>query len=198
MIRLERIMPRFKLTAPLAVFAALIAPAAGQTWPSRPITMVVPFAPGGAADVVGRIMRQHLSDRLGQQVIIENVGGAGGMTGVMRVAKAAPDGYTFVLGNTGTHAHNQTLYKRPLYNAATDFAPVALIADLPTLLTARKDLPANNLQEFIAYAKANEATMQYGSAGAGSTTHLACALLNAAVGINIAPMPDRVRAIALQ
>ena len=131
-------------------------------------------------------------------MIIENVGGAGGMTGTTRVAKAAPDGYTFVLGNTGTHAHNQTLYKNPLYNAATDFAPVGLIANLPMVLTARKDLPADNLQEFVAYAKTNANKMQFGSAGAGSTTHLGCALLNAAVGINVAHIPYRGIAPAMQ
>jgi tripartite-type tricarboxylate transporter receptor subunit TctC len=112
--------------------------------------------------------------------------------------KSAPDGYTFVLGNTGTHAHNQTLYKNPLYNSATDFAPVALIVDLPTLLMARRDFPAGNLPEFVAYAKANGAKMQYGSGGTGSSTHLACALLNAAVGINVPHIPYRGGAPAIQ
>jgi tripartite-type tricarboxylate transporter receptor subunit TctC len=139
----------------------------------------------GPADTVGRILAPGLSELLGQQVIIENVGGSGGMTGSSRVAKAAPDGYQFVLGNVGTHAANQTFYRTPLYNAATDFAPVMLIAQTPLVLLARKDLPANNLQEFIAYAKANQAGMQYGSGGAGSASHLACVLLNAAVGINV-------------
>jgi tripartite-type tricarboxylate transporter receptor subunit TctC len=143
-------------------------------------------------------MAQGLSEVLGQQVIIENVGGAGGMTGATRVAKAAPDGYTFMLGNTGTHAHNQTLYKKPLYNAATDFAPVALIAELPMVLAARKDLPADNLQELIVYAKTNANKTQFGSAGAGSTTHLGCALLNAAVGIDVTHIPYRGIAPAMQ
>ena len=142
--------------------------------------------------------RRASSEILGQQVIIENVGGAGGMTGSARVAKAPPDGYQFVLGNVGTHAQNQTLYKNPLYNAATDFAPVGLLVDLPMVMVARKDLPANNLPEFIAYAKANQAKMQYGSAGAGSPTHLACALLNAAIGVNITHVPYRGSAPALQ
>ena len=99
------------------------------------------------------------------------------MTGSARVAKAAPDGYQFVLGNLGTHAANQTFYKNPLYNAATDFAPVALIAEMPFVLVARKDLPPGNLAEFTAYAQANQAKMQYGSGGSGSATHLACVLL---------------------
>ena len=106
-------------------------------------------------------------------MIIENIGGAGGMIGAQRVVQAAPDGYRFVLGNVGTHAANQTLYKHPLYNAATDFAPVALIAEQPIALIARKDFPAGNLPEFIAFAKASQAKMQFGSPGAGSTSHLA-------------------------
>lgn len=113
-----------------------------ETYPSRPITMIVPFAAGGATDVAGRILRDQMSANLGQQVIVENVGGAGGMTGTHRVAKAAPDGYTMVLGNTGTHAHNQTLYKKPHYNFETDFAPVALIVDLPTSTCGARRFPS--------------------------------------------------------
>ena len=159
----------------IALIATLqcIGPAPAQTWPTRPITMVVTFAAGSSDDVLGRILSPRLSELLGQQVIIENIGGAGGMNGVNRVAKATPDGYQFVIGGIGTFAANQTLYKNPLYNAATDFAPVALIAEQAEVLTVRKDLPATNLREFIAYAKANQAKMQYGTAGAGSSSHLA-------------------------
>jgi tripartite-type tricarboxylate transporter receptor subunit TctC len=181
-------------------FAVLVAatPAAAQNWPAKPVTMVVPYAAGGTTDVVGRIFSQRLSEILGQQVIVENIGGAGGMTGASRVAKSAPDGYQFVLGNVGTHAQNQALYRNPLYNAATDFAPVALLVDQPMVLTARKDFPADNLQEFMAYAKANQAKMQYGSAGAGAPTHLSCALLNAAIGIKVTHVPYRGGGPALQ
>ena len=119
------------------------------------------------------------------------------MVGSARVAKAAPDGYQFVLGSRAD-AINQTLYKNPLYNFAADLAPVVLIADQPTLLVARKDLPADNLQEFIAYAKANQATMQMASAGAGSTGHLDCMLLNAAIGINVTHVPYRGGGPAMQ
>jgi hypothetical protein len=147
---------------------AFIHPAAAQSWPARPLTMVVPFAAGGGTDVLGRIVGRRLSEILGQQVIVENVGGAGGMVGSARVAKAPPDGYQFVLGSRAD-AINQTLYKNPLYNFAIDLAPVVLIADQPTILVARKDLPAGNLPEFVAYARAHQATMQMGSAGAGST-----------------------------
>ena len=115
------------------------------------------------------------------------------MTATARVAKAAPDGYQFVLGTSGTHAANQTLSKHPLYNAATDFTPVALVADQPVLLVARKDLPADTLPQFIAYAKVNQARMQYGSAGPGSGTHLACVRLNLALGIDVAHVHSPVR-----
>jgi tripartite-type tricarboxylate transporter receptor subunit TctC len=165
--------------------------AAAQSWPNRPLTMVVPLAAGGAGDVLARILASRLSELLGQQVIVENVGGAGGMMGASRVAKAAPDGYQFLYGNVGTHAASQTLYEKPLYNAATDFAPVALISEAPIVLIARRDYPANNLQEFISYAKANQAKLQYGSAGVGSAAHLACALLNAAIGVEITHVPYR-------
>jgi tripartite-type tricarboxylate transporter receptor subunit TctC len=160
--------------------------------------MVVTFAAGSSDDVLGRILSPRLSELLGQQVIIENIGGAGGMTGVSRVAKAVPDGYQFVIGGVGTFAANQTLYKNPLYNAATDFAPVALIAEQAEVLTVRKDLPATNLREFIAYAKANQAKMQFGTAGAGSSSHLACLMFNAAIGISTTHVPYRASALAMQ
>jgi tripartite-type tricarboxylate transporter receptor subunit TctC len=172
--------------------------AAPQSWPSRPMTMVVPFAAGGGADVMGRILAARMSEVLGQQVIVENAGGAGGMTGAYRVAKAAPDGYQFVLGTNGTHAQNQSLYKSPLYNAATDFAPVALIGEQPVALLTRKDLPADNLPEFIVYAKENQASMKYGSAGTGSAVQLSCVLLNAANGLSITHVPYRGSAPATQ
>jgi tripartite-type tricarboxylate transporter receptor subunit TctC len=175
-----------------------IGPALSQQWPTRPMTMVVPFAAGGPADTVGRILAPRLSELLGQQVVIENVGGSGGMAGSSRVARAAPDGYQFVLGNVGTHAANQTFYRSPLYNAATDFAPVMLIAQTPLVLLARKDLLADNLPEFIAYAKLNQSRMQYGSGGAGSASHLACVLLNAAIGVTVTHVPYRGAAPAMQ
>jgi tripartite-type tricarboxylate transporter receptor subunit TctC len=162
------------------------------------VTMVIPFAAGGPTDVLGRVVADRMSQLLGQQVVVENVGGAGGMTGAQRVAQAAPDGYAMVLGTVGTHAQNQTLYKRPLYNAATDFTPVALLAQVPLVLIARKDLPVNNLQEFIAYVKANQDKMSYGSAGAGSATHLGCVLLNAAIGVNLQHVPYRGTGPAMQ
>lgn len=190
--------PLFILGA--AALAGLVgsSPVIAQEWPTRPVTLVVPFAAGSASDTVARILGARLSERLGQQVIIENVGGAGGMTGVSRVAKAAADGYQFVMGGIDTFAQNQTLYKRPLYNAATDFAAVALMVEQPLVLVARNDLPAADVKEFIAYAKANQARMQYGSAGVGSGSHLACAQFNAAVGIEITHVPYRGSPPAMQ
>src|SRR5689334_22841683 len=180
------------------ILLAATSMALAQAYPAKPMTMVIPFAAGGPKDVLGRVMAQRMSEILGQQVVVENVGGAGGMTGSKRVADAAPDGYTFVLGTVGTHAQSQTMYKKPLYHAATDFAPVALIAEVPIVLITRKDLPVNNLQEFIAYAKANQTKMQYGSAGAGSATHLGCVLLNYLIGVDITHVPYRGTGPAMQ
>ena len=172
--------------------------AAAQDWPTRPMTIVVPFAPGGAGDGTARVLAAGLSQVLGQNVIVENISGAGGTIGANRVAKGAADGYQFLLGSIGTFAHSQSLYSRPPYDTMKDFAPVALISRQPIVLTVRKDLPADDLQAFIAYAKANQAKMQFGSAGAGSGIHLACALFNAAIGVHVTHVPYRGAAPALQ
>src|SRR5690242_1855652 len=180
------------------VLFALTGTALAQTYPARPMTMVIPFAAGGPTDVLGRVMAQRMSELLGQQVIVENLGGAGGMTGSKRVADAPPDGYNFLIGTVGTHAQSQTMYKKPLYNAATDFTPVALMAEVPIVLITRKDLPVKDLKEFVAYAKANQAKMQFGSAGAGSATHIGCVLLNYVIGVNITHVPYRGTGPAMQ
>jgi tripartite-type tricarboxylate transporter receptor subunit TctC len=184
--------------ATLFAAATFAGAATAQNFPSRPVTMVIPFAAGGPTDVLGRVVGQRMGEILGQQMVIENVGGAGGMTGSARVANAPPDGYNIVLGTVGTHAQGQTLYKKPLYSATNDFAPVALLAEVPILLATRKDLPVNNLKEFIAYAKANQKTMKYGSAGAGSATHLGCVLLNYVIGVDITHVPYRGTGPAMQ
>ena len=186
-------MPLIRLIALIAGLLAAAAPAAAlaQDWPNRPVTLVVPFAPAGAFDVMARVFTPYLTQILGQQVIVENVGAAAGIVGTNRVAKATPDGYTFLLGTVGTHAYNPSLYKKLPYNAVTDFAPVALVAEQPMVLITRKDFPADTLPEFIAYVKANAAKLQYGSAGVGSTTHLGCALLNSAAGLDVTHVPYR-------
>jgi tripartite-type tricarboxylate transporter receptor subunit TctC len=182
----------------LAALAGVAGPAVAQDYPNRPITMIIPFAAGGPTDVLGRIVGARMGEVLGQQVVIENVGGAGGMTGSARVAQSAPDGYTIALGTVGTHAQGQSLYKKPLYNAATDFTPVALIAEVPIVLIARKDFPAGNLQEFVDYTKKNQDKITFGSAGTGSATHLGCVVLNTAMGTNITHVPYRGTGPAMQ
>ncbi len=178
-------------------FVSVRLPQADQ-WPSRPLTLIVPFAAGGPTDVVGRIVAERLSDVLGQQVIVENVGGAGGMTGAQRVALAKPDGYQVLLGTVGTQAYNQSLYKKPLYNAVDDFTPVALIAEQPLVLVVPKDFPADSLQSFTAHVKNNSAQLSFGSGGSGSATHLGCVLLNTAIGVNVQHVPYRGSAPAMQ
>jgi tripartite-type tricarboxylate transporter receptor subunit TctC len=191
-------MARAILGAVLTGALTLSATAGAQEWPARPVTLVVPYAAGGPVDTIGRIMAARLSELLGQQVIIENIGGAGGMTGAARVAKATPDGYTVMLSGSAVLAINQTLYKRPLYNAVTDFEHAALFSDSARVLITRKDLPASTLPEFVAYAKANQAKMQYGSAGGGSGTHVCAILLDVAMGTKITHVPYRGAGPAMQ
>ena len=180
------------LVAVFAVAAALWPAAApAQTYPSRPIVMVVPYAAGGTFDVMGRIIAGRMGELLGQQIVVENTTGAGGIIGVNRVVNAAPDGYTILLGSTGTHAYNQSIYKKRRYDAINDFTPVTLFSEQPMVLEARKDLAANTIPEFAALLKSNGAKMQFGSAGAGSTTHLACSLLNSTIGVNVTHVPYR-------
>jgi tripartite-type tricarboxylate transporter receptor subunit TctC len=187
----------FILVAAGLLAASAVSAALAEDWPTHPVTMVVPFAPGGGTDVLGRIVGRRLSETLGQPVVIENVGGAGGMIGSNRVAKAAPDGYQFVLGSRAD-AINQTLYKHPLYDLKQDLAPVGLIADQPEVLIARRDFPADGLADFITYAKKNQGTMRWGSAGIGSTGYVDCALFNEAIGIKVQDIPYRGGGPALQ
>jgi tripartite-type tricarboxylate transporter receptor subunit TctC len=159
--------------------------------------MVVPFPPAGGTDVLGRILGRRLAEILGQQVIIENVAGAGGMIGSARVVHAPPDGYQFVLGSRAD-AINQRLYKRPLYNFKEDLAPVVLVADQPMAMIARRDLPVDGLQDFIAYVKENQSTLRTGSAGVGSTGYIDCALFNQLIGVKVQDIPYRGGGPALQ
>src|SRR5262245_16526916 len=174
--------------ASFAVLASLGAAASAQDWPARPVTMVIPTAAGGGADILGRILGARLAELLGQPVVIENVGNAVAATN--RIAKGVPDGYHFKLGGTAHLAFHPTIYRNPVYNARSDFAPVGLVIEQPFLLVARPDFPANNLQEFMAYARANQSKLHYGSgAGSGSGNHMSCEMLNAAIGIKIAHVP---------
>ncbi len=177
--------------AGLALAAASSGAAFAENYPNRPVVIVVPFAPGGAFDVLARELAPRMGELLGQQVLVENVTGASGMVGSTRVAHATPDGYTVLLASIGTHAYNPSIYKTIAYDAVGDFTPIGLVAEQPMVLVTRKDLPVANLKEFIAYVKANHAKMQFGSAGIGSTTHLSCALVNAAMGEHPVHVPYR-------
>ncbi len=188
-----------RLAAAIAAVAlAFTATAKADSFPSHSLTMVIPFAAGGPTDVLGRLVGGRMSEILGQTVIVENINGAGGQTGSLRVANATPDGYEFVLATVGTHAQGQTLYQHPLYNAVTDFTPVILIANIPLALVARKDLPVNTFKEFVAYVKENQAKMQFGSAGTGSATHLGCLLMNYLLKVNVTHVPYRGSGPAMQ
>jgi len=175
--------------AAVAVLATGAAAQAQSDWPNRPITLIVPFAAGGGVDASARFQATFLSQILGQSVVVENVGGAAGTIGSMRVAKASPDGYTMVMGNSGTHVYSQSIYKKKPYDTLTDFEPVALLTESPRILVARKDLPVNGLKDLVAYIQKNQKTMQYSSAGVGSGTHLPCALLNHRIGANVTMIP---------
>lgn len=187
-----------KLILAAAVLTALASPSHAQDYPTRPLTLIVPFAAGGGIDASARIQALHMAELLGQTIVVENIGAVAGQVGSARVAKSPPDGYTFLIGNSGTHAYSQALYKKPMYNSATDFQPVGLMTESPRILIARKDLPANNLKEFVAYVKANQGKMQFSSAGVGSGTHLPCVLLNMAMGVNVTHVPYRGEGPAMQ
>jgi len=181
----------------LAALAVAI-PAKAQDWPSRPVSLLVPFAAGGPIDVVARLLGPRLTEILGQQVIVENLGGAGGANGATRVARSTPDGSLFLFGNQATHTFSALMNKRLPYNPVNDFEPVSLLLSNVKVLVVRKDLPTKSLKEFVAYTKANQAKMQYGSAGAGSATHMTCVLLNGAMGAHTTHVPYRGTSLAFQ
>jgi tripartite-type tricarboxylate transporter receptor subunit TctC len=171
--------------------AALLftAEASAQNYPTRPVTLIVPFAAGGPADITGRMAADIFARALGQQFVVENVGGGGGTTGVTRGARAAPDGYTLVLGHMGTHAAAVALTPNLAYKPDEDFEPIGLVAEYPMLLAVRKDLPPTTLREFVDYAKANESKLNMAHAGPGSVSHTGCLLLNNAIGIKPTMVP---------
>ena len=175
--------------AALLIMLAGIGGAQAQDYPTKTVTVIVPFAAGGPADVTGRIVADIFTRHLGQQFVVENVGGAGGTVGSLRAARAAPDGYTLISGHMGTHAAAPFFYPNLGYDPQNDFEPVGLIAEQPELLTVRKEIPANNLKEFVAYAKANESKLNMGHAGVGSVSYVGCLLLNSAIGIKPTMVP---------
>jgi tripartite-type tricarboxylate transporter receptor subunit TctC len=173
----------------LLVSSALGAPARAEDYPARTITMIVPFAVGGPADITGRIVADIFSRRLGRSVVVENINGAGGTIGAMRAARANPDGYTILFGHMSTNALAPAFYPDLKYDPQKDFEPVGLAAEYPELLVVRKDLPVKNLPEFVAYAKANANKLNVGHAGVGSISYIGCLLLNSAMGIKPTLVP---------
>lgn len=190
-------MRGYRMQIVLAAILITCGLARAEDWPARPITLVVPYAAGGPTDVIGRLFAQQMSERLGRQIIVENVAGAGGMTGASRVANAAPDGYQVLFGGSGNLVFNQILYKKPLFNSVTDFNPVALLTEQSLVLMARKDLPGDGLQDFMRHVKASK-TASFGSAGAGSSTHLGCVMLNLAMGAEATHVPYRGNVAVMQ
>jgi tripartite-type tricarboxylate transporter receptor subunit TctC len=172
------------VTALLSSFAlaAGITGANAQEYPTRPITVVVPYAPGGNTDVVARIVLDHMARTLGQQLVVENVGGAGGTTGSARVSRGTPDGYTVLVGQMGTHGAAPALYPNLPYNPVTDFEHISQLSDTPIAIFARKDFPARNLQEFISVVKADPTKFNNGHGGVGSTSHVSCLLFTSLIG----------------
>ena len=185
-------------SAALAAILAFGGTAAAQDYPTRPVTMIIPFAAGGPTDVLGRVVAAKMGEILGQQIVVENVGGAGGMIGANRVKTAPPDGYMILLGTVGTQAQAQNLSKKPLYDAGKDFMPVALLGEVPLVLIVRKDLPVSNIKEFVEYTKKNQDKMSFASSGVGAAVHLGTVLLNSSIGVNITHVPYKGSAPAMQ
>jgi tripartite-type tricarboxylate transporter receptor subunit TctC len=181
-----RAIARATLAAAVSIGASA---AQAQTYPTRNITMIVPFAAGGPTDVIARIVTGQMAPGLGQSIIIENVVGAGGTTGAARAARAANDGYTLITGHMGTHAASVPLYPKLAYHPEKDFEPVALLAGTPILILARKDFPPKDLKEFVAYVKANADKVNAAHAGVGSVSHVSCELLNSMLGIKPVGVP---------
>jgi tripartite-type tricarboxylate transporter receptor subunit TctC len=174
----------------LAALVACVAPAAAQ-YPERQITVIVPFAAGGPTDIVARIVGEHMQKTLGQPVIVENVSGAGGTTGIIRGSQANPDGYTIMMGHMGTHGAAPALYPNLKYDPTKDFAPIGLVAGTPILIVARKDFPAANLKEFVEYVKKNQAKVNEGHAGVGSVSFTTCTMLQSLMGTKTARVAYR-------
>jgi putative tricarboxylic transport membrane protein len=173
-----------------AMLAAVAAPASAQSdYPRRPITAIVPFAAGGPTDVITRIVAEHMSRTLGQTIVVENVVGAGGTTASTRAMRAQPDGYTIIMGHMGTHAASVALYPNLAYKPDVDFAPIGVAASTPVLILARKDFPAKDLKEFVAYVKANGDKLNMAHAGVGSVSFTTCLLLNSILNVKPTPVP---------
>jgi tripartite-type tricarboxylate transporter receptor subunit TctC len=189
-MRIPRIMSRLTAILASTILLANAAPAAAQAdYPTRPITLIVPFAAGGPTDIVARIVSDHMSKTLGQQLVVENIVGAGGTTASTRAMRASNDGYTIIMGHMGTHAASVALYPRLAYHPSKDFEPIGLAAGTPVLIVAKKDFPAKDLKEFVAYVKANTDKMNMAHAGVGSVSFTTCLLLNSIMNVKPTAIP---------
>lgn len=184
-------------TSVIALLLLFAASAVAQQYPSRPIRMLIPFTPGSAADIIARAMEPQMRERLGQAIVIDNRGGAGGNIAAELTAKAAPDGYTVMMGTIGTHAINYSLYSRLPFHPVRDFTPVAFVGESPNVLVTTTRIQANTVKEFIALAKAKPGQLNYGSSGAGTTVHLSGVLLNTMAGVKTVHVPFKGAAEAL-
>jgi tripartite-type tricarboxylate transporter receptor subunit TctC len=178
-----------KLILALAATAMMAGAAQAQSYPSRPISMIVPFAAGGPTDIIARIVGEHMSKSLGQQIVVENVAGAGGTTGITRAAQSKNDGYTIMMGHMGTHGAAPALYPNLKYDPAKDFEPIGMAAGTPILIVAKKDFPAKDLKEMMAYLKANSDKVNQAHAGIGAVSHMTCIMFNSQLGIKPTAVP---------
>jgi tripartite-type tricarboxylate transporter receptor subunit TctC len=178
-----------KLILALAASAMMAGAAQAQSYPNRPISMIVPFAAGGPTDIIARIVGEHMSKTLGQQIVVENVAGAGGTTGITRAAQSKNDGYTIMMGHMGTHGAAPALYPNLKYDPAKDFEPIGMAAGTPILIVAKKNFPAKDLKEMMAYLKANPDKVNQAHAGVGAVSHMTCIMFNSQLGIKPTAVP---------
>jgi tripartite-type tricarboxylate transporter receptor subunit TctC len=178
-----------KLILALAATALMAGAAQAQSYPNRPVTMIVPFAAGGPTDIIARIVSEHMSKTLGQQIVVENVAGAGGTTGITRAAQSKNDGYTIMMGHMGTHGAAPALYANLKYDPTKDFEPIGMAAGTPILIVAKKNFPAKDLKEMMAYLKANPDKVNQAHAGIGAVSHMTCIMFNSQLGIKPTAVP---------
>ena len=178
-----------KLILALAATAMMAGAAQAQSYPNRPISMIVTFAAGGPTDIVARIVSEHMSKTLGQQIVVENVAGAGGTTGITRAAQSKNDGYTIMMGHMGTHGAAPALYANLKYDPTKDFEPIGMAAGTPILIVAKKNFPAKDLKEMMAYLKANPDKVNQAHAGIGAVSHMTCIMFNSQLGIKPTAVP---------
>lgn len=185
------ILRKFYFLILLALFAVISLPAMAQVFPNKPVTLIVPFPPGGPSDTLARAVALRMSKNLGQPVVIENISGASGTIGLSKMVSAAPDGYTLGFGTNGTHVANVALFKKMPYDPIADFEPIGMAGGAALILVAKSGLPVNNLKDFISYAQANKAKLTFGSAGVGSISHSGCVIMLSELKLEVTHIPYR-------